>query len=253
MNNIQRKTVSVFPLAALLDRRYRSIGRNIYYHQIGNRKTAGDVRLAARTPSMGRSASRWPAGLLTGGTFSLASGFWGGDASIAPIQDAPFDFDGDGKTDIGIFRPSVAEWWINRSSTGVTTAVQFGASTDKIAPGDFTGDGKTDITFWQPSTGFWFVLRSETSRSSRSRSGRMVMFLHRLTSMATARLTRRSSVHRLRPGTSTVRQTMERPYKDSDRLVTCQLWEITTATTMPTSRSIDPALASGGCCARLAA
>jgi hypothetical protein len=28
---------------------------------------------------------------------------------------APFDFDGDGKTDVSIFRPSVAEWWIYRS------------------------------------------------------------------------------------------------------------------------------------------
>ena len=36
---------------------------------------------------------------------------------------APFDFDGDGKTDIGIFRPTGAEWWINRSSNGTTSAV----------------------------------------------------------------------------------------------------------------------------------
>jgi CSLREA domain-containing protein len=74
---------------------------------------------------------------------------------------APFDFDGDGKTDVAIFRPSVAEWWINRSSTGNTIAGQFGATTDKIVPGDFTGDGKTDIAIWRPSTGEWFVLRSE--------------------------------------------------------------------------------------------
>ncbi len=73
----------------------------------------------------------------------------------------PFDFDGDGKTDISIFRPSVGEWWINRSSSGQTVAAQFGQSTDRITPGDFTGDGKADIAFWRPSTGFWFILRSE--------------------------------------------------------------------------------------------
>ena len=84
-----------------------------------------------------------------------------GDGVVA--DRAPFDFDGDGKTDIGIFRPSVGEWWINRSSTGVTTAGQFGASTDQITPADFTGDGKADIAFWRPSTGEWFVLRSEDS------------------------------------------------------------------------------------------
>ena len=74
----------------------------------------------------------------------------------------PYDFDGDGKTDIGIVRPlSAAEWWVNRSSTGVTFALQFGAMNDRIVPGDYTGDGKADIAFWRPSTGEWFILRSE--------------------------------------------------------------------------------------------
>ncbi len=76
-----------------------------------------------------------------------------------------FDFDGDGKTDIAIFRPNggsgSAEWWWRRSSDGLVPALQFGAATDIIAPGDFTGDGKMDITVFRPSTGTWFVLRSE--------------------------------------------------------------------------------------------
>lgn len=75
----------------------------------------------------------------------------------------PFDFDGDKKTDISIFRPGSGEWWIQRSSTGQTVAAQFGTSTDKLVPGDYTGDGKADIAFWRPSTGEWFVLRSENS------------------------------------------------------------------------------------------
>lgn len=76
-------------------------------------------------------------------------------------SETPFDFDGDSKTDISIFRPSVGEWWINRSSSGVTFAAQFGTGTDVIAPRDFTGDGKADMTFFRPSTGEWYVLRSE--------------------------------------------------------------------------------------------
>ena len=73
------------------------------------------------------------------------------------------DFDGDGKTDIGIFRPiqGASEWWINQSSTGQTTALQFGASIDRITPADYTGDGKVDIAFFQPQSGYWYVLRSE--------------------------------------------------------------------------------------------
>jgi CSLREA domain-containing protein len=79
-----------------------------------------------------------------------------------PAQDNPsFDFDGDGKTDIAIFRPSVAEWWVNRSSNGSTFAATFGAPTDSLVPTDYTGDGKADIAAWRPETGEWFVLRSE--------------------------------------------------------------------------------------------
>lgn len=74
---------------------------------------------------------------------------------------APFDFDGDEKTDIGIYRATPSEWWVNRSSTSQTFALQFGADGDVIAPGDYTGDGKDDIALWRPSDGFWFILRSE--------------------------------------------------------------------------------------------
>ncbi len=71
------------------------------------------------------------------------------------------DFDGNGKTDISIFRPSVGEWWYLRSSDSTNRAFQFGAGTDKIVPADFTGDGKTDIAVWRPASGEWFILRSE--------------------------------------------------------------------------------------------
>ncbi len=74
---------------------------------------------------------------------------------------APFDFDGDGKTDISIFRPAPGQWWYQRSSDNFVPALTFGTSTDKLVPADYTGDGKTDIAFWQPATGFWFILRSE--------------------------------------------------------------------------------------------
>jgi cytochrome c peroxidase len=85
-----------------------------------------------------------------------------GDAT-AVNRATPFDFDGDAKTDIGIFRPNVGQWWYLRSSDSSNRAFQFGSSTDKMVPADYTGDGKTDIAVFTPSNGFWNVLRSEDS------------------------------------------------------------------------------------------
>ena len=98
-----------------------------------------------------------------------APGGDGADIGSVELQNSkfsgtsPFDFDGDHQTDISIFRPANGEWWINRSSSNVTAAAQFGSSTDKLVPADYTGDGKADIAFYRPSEGNWYVLRSENS------------------------------------------------------------------------------------------
>lgn len=58
-------------------------------------------------------------------------------------RDAPFDFDGDGKTDVAIFRPSSQAWWILPSGApGSTRSLVFGAATDLSAVADCTGDGR---------------------------------------------------------------------------------------------------------------
>ncbi len=76
-------------------------------------------------------------------------------------KSTPFDFDGDGKADIGIFRPSDGSWWYSRSLDNQFRVFSFGISTDLITPGDYTGDGKADIAVFRPSTGEWFIQRSE--------------------------------------------------------------------------------------------
>jgi hypothetical protein len=64
----------------------------------------------------------------------------------------PGDYTGDGKTDLGIFRESSGLWAIR----GVTR-VYFGSSSDRTVPGDYDGDGSCDIGIFRPSSGLWAV------------------------------------------------------------------------------------------------
>jgi uncharacterized delta-60 repeat protein len=76
-----------------------------------------------------------------------------------------FDFDGDGRADISVFRPSDGFWYLNQSTNGLS-ATQFGLSTDKITPADYDGDGRTDIAVWRettPTHAYFYILESKTN------------------------------------------------------------------------------------------
>lgn len=73
------------------------------------------------------------------------------------------DFDGDGKSDISVFRPSEGNWYLNRSTAGFG-AVKWGISTDKIAPGDYDGDGKRDFAVFRKSeNSTWYIFNSASN------------------------------------------------------------------------------------------
>jgi hypothetical protein len=73
------------------------------------------------------------------------------------VRRPAFDFDGDGRADVSVYRPADGAWYLLNSSSGFSGA-QFGIATDKIVPADYDGDGKTDIAVYR--SGVWYLLRS---------------------------------------------------------------------------------------------
>ena len=70
------------------------------------------------------------------------------------------DFDGDGTTDLTVFRPSLGSWFTLNSGSNTFTAMNFGTNGDIPVDGDFDGDSRTDFTVFRPGTGTWFRLDS---------------------------------------------------------------------------------------------
>lgn len=86
-------------------------------------------------------------------TYSSMAGT-SGSINVVNINTGPrsrADFDGDGRTDVSVFRPSEGNWYLNRSTSGFM-ASHWGISTDLPVPGDYDGDGKADLAVWRPSS-----------------------------------------------------------------------------------------------------
>ena len=62
-------------------------------------------------------------------------------------------YDGNGTTDLAVFRPSTGGWYV-RNQLGI---VGFGAPGDVPVVADYDGNGTTDIAVYRPSTGYWYV------------------------------------------------------------------------------------------------
>lgn len=69
----------------------------------------------------------------------------------------PADFDGDGDTDISVYRPSLGRWYIRNGD-----AFNWGLVDDIPVPADYDGDGDAEGAVYRPSNGRWYI-RGESS------------------------------------------------------------------------------------------
>ena len=88
--------------------------------------------------------------------------FRGDTWGLASDNFVPADFDGDGKTDLAVFRSGV--WYIKQSSDNQPRYETFGAATDKLVPADYDGDAKPMSQFSETAVDRLFLLSFITIR-----------------------------------------------------------------------------------------
>lgn len=106
--------------------------------------------------------------MLAGAVFGIA-----GDLPVVA------DFDGNGSTDIAVYRKSDGTYWVMDAmrfgSTGWITSGQipsaFRSGRDVFVAADFDGDHRIGIGIWNDTSGVWSVLQSSSKTWRRQQFG----------------------------------------------------------------------------------
>jgi hypothetical protein len=146
----------------------------VLYHPAGGR--SGEIQVVTQPLCAWAASSEAIHVTVTSGTSGVGSGtvrYWvepnGGPTSrtgtltvaghsVTVVQSAvpprrtPLDFDGDGVSDFGVFRPSNGVWYVSGRFT-----LHFGTAGDIPVPGDYSGDGMAQAAVFRPSTGLWYI------------------------------------------------------------------------------------------------
>ncbi len=149
-------------------------GRLGWSGRSGINQTSEWIDSAAKLPASAAGQDvrlRWRVGTDIGGfregiyidDLVVADGY-SCECEPATASSAPFDFDGDGRTDLALYSfndtSDLPDFRILESSSDQVRNVFFGSPGDISTAADFDGDGKADIAVFRPSTGTWYILRS---------------------------------------------------------------------------------------------
>ncbi len=128
----------------------------------GKWSAKGNDRIGVFRPGNGR----WHLDLIGNGKWDTCD--WDRCAYLNVYQagDLPVtgDWDGNGTTRVGLFRPATGEWFLdynaNHSWDGCSKdrcLTAFGTAADLPVSGDWNGTGTSEIGVFRPSTGEWFL------------------------------------------------------------------------------------------------
>jgi hypothetical protein len=161
--------VALNDIPQIIDADFSADGKRVVYL---NRESVGALSI----PSLARLWSNTldtQAGFKVQvfGPYDHILGAWGSTSNFgATIYSLPdrtnlrSNFDGDSRSDIGVYRPSTGNWyWLNSHDSSLGT-VHVGQSGDVAVPADYDGDGITDAAVYRPSDGNWYIRDSSTSK-----------------------------------------------------------------------------------------